>query len=348
MLSSNSSTRSSLNGDEPLPIVLPTPGTTPTNCNQPTSPPNPFHTLLGRSASAHSRSNSSNRSQSTAPLTTTSDDDDDEGEDSDGQGKCSGSSSAGSNYKERRREAHTMAEQKRRDAIKRGYSDLQTIVPACRQQDTVSSYKLSKAAILQRSIEYIQQLQTQKLKREKELQQLRKEVMGLDIMKYKYQEMVQQQHNPIDQLTTPPSSQPTRMQSLSSDKPAPYLSQHLPPPPPPSAPTHLLSSTSAPPPPTVLNDEIKLEVFKALCDSLFLSFDASVSVSDFNELSGCTISWLEEHCKPQNLQHISANILEQLKNQITWFHSFLYNHFVYKQYKIKFITFQSLLILSIA
>jgi len=59
-------------------------------------------------------------------------------------------------YKERRRDAHTQAEQKRRDAIKKGYEDLQFLVPTCQQQDSVSSYKLSKATILQQSIDYIQ------------------------------------------------------------------------------------------------------------------------------------------------------------------------------------------------
>lgn len=75
-----------------------------------------------------------------------------------------------SNYKERRREAHTQAEQKRRDAIKKGYEDLQFLVPSCQQQDSVSSYKLSKATILQRSIDYIQTLQTQKKKQDEDLQ----------------------------------------------------------------------------------------------------------------------------------------------------------------------------------
>lgn len=49
-------------------------------------------------------------------------------------------------YKERRREAHTQAEQKRRDAIKRGYDTLQDLVPTCQQNDT-SGYKLSKATV---------------------------------------------------------------------------------------------------------------------------------------------------------------------------------------------------------
>ena len=60
-------------------------------------------------------------------------------------------------YKERRREAHTQAEQRRRDAIKKGYDTLQELVPTCQQTDN-SGYKLSKAIVLQRSIDYIQVL----------------------------------------------------------------------------------------------------------------------------------------------------------------------------------------------
>lgn len=103
----------------------------------------------------------------------------------------SGSQSA-YGYKERRREAHTQAEQKRRDAIKKGYEDLQYMVPTCQQQDSISSYKLSKATILQRSIEYIQTLQKSKLKHDNELKTLRKEVCALQIMKSNYEQMLKQ------------------------------------------------------------------------------------------------------------------------------------------------------------
>lgn len=95
-------------------------------------------------------------------------------------------------YKERRREAHTQAEQKRRDAIKKGYEDLQYMVPTCQQQDSISSYKLSKATILQRSIEYIQTLQKSKVRHENELKTLRKEVCALNIMKANYEQMLKQ------------------------------------------------------------------------------------------------------------------------------------------------------------
>ncbi|KAK7590116.1 hypothetical protein V9T40_001729 [Parthenolecanium corni] len=95
-------------------------------------------------------------------------------------------------YKERRREAHTQAEQKRRDAIKKGYTTLQDLVPACQQTDN-SGYKLSKATVLQKSIDYIQHLLTQKQKYEEERNGLRKEVVALRIMKTSYEDMVKAQ-----------------------------------------------------------------------------------------------------------------------------------------------------------
>lgn len=171
-------------------------------------------------------------------------------------------------YKERRREAHTYAEQKRRDAIKRGYEDLQTLVPTCQQQDSVSSYKLSKATILQRSIDYIQFLQQQKKKQDDELQSLRKEVVALQIMKSNYEQMVK-------------------------------LHQH-------AQPGHNANQIS---------EDVKLQVFEAMCDSLFQSFDMNVSMTNFSELSACIFSWLEEHCKPQTLKQVTRGLLSQLKTQ---------------------------------
>lgn len=96
-------------------------------------------------------------------------------------------------YKERRREAHTQAEQKRRDAIKKGYDSLQELVPTCQQND-ISGYKLSKATVLQKSIDYIQYLQQQKKKQEDERNALRKEVVALRIMQTNYEQIVKAQH----------------------------------------------------------------------------------------------------------------------------------------------------------
>lgn len=98
-------------------------------------------------------------------------------------------------YKERRREAHTQAEQKRRDAIKHGYESLQHLVPKCHQQDSVSSYKLSKASILQRSIDYIQQLQQQNKDLNDKRESLHKERLALQIMKENYERLVRSNDN---------------------------------------------------------------------------------------------------------------------------------------------------------
>ncbi|KAG5831797.1 max-like protein X isoform X1 [Anguilla rostrata] len=102
-------------------------------------------------------------------------------------------------YKDRRRQAHTQAEQKRRDAIKKGYDDLQSIVPTCQQPSefAMGTQKISKATVLQKTIDYIQFLHKEKKKQEEEVSTLRKEVMALKIMKMNYEQIVKaHQDNP--------------------------------------------------------------------------------------------------------------------------------------------------------
>ena len=55
-----------------------------------------------------------------------------------------------------------------------------------------------------------------------------------------------------------------------------------------------------------------LQVFQLLMDSLFRSFNDNVGMNNFSELSGCVFSWLEEQCKPQLLQELMLNILQQV------------------------------------
>uniref|UniRef100_T1JG28 Max-like protein X n=1 Tax=Strigamia maritima TaxID=126957 RepID=T1JG28_STRMM len=172
-------------------------------------------------------------------------------------------------YKERRREAHTQAEQKRRDAIKKGYDTLQDLVPTCQQQDSVSGYKLSKATILQRSLDYIQFLIQQKKKQEDELAALRKEVVALQIMKANYEQIVR-----AHQI------QPSQAENQ-------------------------------------LSDEVKFQLFQAIMDSLFQSFNNTISMTNFAELSGCVFSWLEEYCKPQTLRELVLSLLRQLNLQLS-------------------------------
>ncbi|XP_070585370.1 max-like protein X isoform X1 [Erythrolamprus reginae] len=172
-------------------------------------------------------------------------------------------------YKDRRRRAHTQAEQKRRDAIKKGYDDLQAIVPTCQQQDfSIGSQKLSKAIVLQKTIDYIQFLHKEKKKQEEEVSTLRKDVLALKIMKVNYEDIVKaHQDNPNEGKNQ-------------------------------------------------ICDQVKFNVFQGIMDSLFQSFNASISVTSFQELSACVFSWIEEHCKPQTLRDIVIGVLQRLKSQL--------------------------------
>merc|ERR1719499_1864788 len=181
-------------------------------------------------------------------------DNDTDGDDSDSKNSQS--------YKERRREAHTAAEQKRRDAIKKGYDSLQELVPNCQQTDT-SGHKVSKAVVLQKSIDYIQYLATQKKNQESELRSLRKEVVALQIMRANYEQLVKAHQR------------------------APQVQEDLVP------------------------DEVKFQVFQIFMDSLFQSFNQQVSMNNFAELSGCVFHWIEEQCKPGDLQDLMYAILKQ-------------------------------------
>eukprot|EP00092_Neocalanus_flemingeri_P088152 GFUD01111350.1.p1 GENE.GFUD01111350.1~~GFUD01111350.1.p1 ORF type:complete len:106 (-),score=24.47 GFUD01111350.1:76-393(-) len=94
--------------------------------------PHPYQLNVGYKDGAGTSSSSPIMNQSQGhPASEATDD-----EDSDGKNSIS--------YKERRREAHTAAEQKRRDAIKKGYDALQTLVPTCQQTDA-SGHKSSLA-----------------------------------------------------------------------------------------------------------------------------------------------------------------------------------------------------------
>jgi len=190
-----------------------------------------------------------------APQQTDNATDDD---DSDGKNSLS--------YKERRREAHTAAEQKRRDAIKKGYDSLQELVPTCQQTDA-SGHKVSKAVVLQKSIDYIQYLAVQKKKQETDLNSLRKEVVALQIMRANYEQLVKAHQR------------------------APQVQEDLVP------------------------DEVKFQVFQVFMDSLFQSFNQQVSMNNFAELSGCVFSWIEEQCKPGDLQDLMYAILKQTGSQ---------------------------------
>lgn len=185
-------------------------------------------------------------------------------EDEEDSGDNSFNRSGSNDYQERRRSAHTQAEQKRRDAIKKGYETLQQLVPTC--QVTEPGFKISKAAVLQKSIDYIAYLHQQQKKHDDDRITLQKEVMALRIIRANYQNMLQQQQES-------PGREETR-----------------------------------------LNDDVKFQVFKAIMDEMFVSFD-KLPMDNFAELTGGVIRWMEEHCKPNNIRNVVDRALADIKSE---------------------------------
>mgnify|MGYP002803399179 FL=1 len=165
--------------------------------------------------------------------------------------------------KNKRRTAHTVAEQKRRDAIKKGYDDLQSIVPSCRGEDSSVSPKLSKAVVLQKSIDHLKSILEEKGQQEQEINNLKKEVLALQIMKANYEQIAKATYSQA-------------------------------------------SSASG----NAVTDEAKFNVFKRIMEAQFGTFNDAAQVTSFSALSASIFKWLEEECKPQKLQEIVVDSLQ--------------------------------------
>lgn len=93
-----------------------------------------------------------------------------------------------------KKDLHTLNEQKRRDAIRQAYCQLEEIVPLCRQASP-GGVRLSRAAVLQKGIEYIAYLNEQSAKQQEQLESLKKEVTALTIMKENYERITRAHQN---------------------------------------------------------------------------------------------------------------------------------------------------------
>ncbi|KAL5111853.1 Max-like protein X [Taenia crassiceps] len=89
----------------------------------------------------------------------------------------------------RRRKLHTEAEQRRRDAIKRGFDSLLELIPPAKTGPANSHFRMSKAAVLNRSISMILKASKVQTQKRLEIETLRKKVQALQILKASYERM---------------------------------------------------------------------------------------------------------------------------------------------------------------
>jgi len=91
-----------------------------------------------------------------------------------------------------KRNAHTAAEQKRRDTIKVALDQLQQLIPGCTSFETSPGLpnKKSKAQILQKAIEYVTLLTDDRDKKNDEILEMEKKLVALKIVKENYEKLV--------------------------------------------------------------------------------------------------------------------------------------------------------------
>lgn len=164
---------------------------------------------------------------------------------------------------------------------------MQDLVPTCQQNET-SGYKLSKATVLQRSIDYIGYLHQQKKKQEEERSALQKEVTALRIIQGSYENMLQNQQQS-------PGLQETR---VSDDVKFKVVSRKID--------CDLGASNMVHSHPQ----------FQAITDEMFQTFEL-LPMNDFAELTSGVLPWLEEHCKPHILRQIVNQTLCEIQQQST-------------------------------
>ena len=98
-----------------------------------------------------------------------------------------------------KRNAHTAAEQKRRDSIKNALEQLNHLIPGCNNQDLAQGVnsKTSKAQVLQKAIEYVNYMQRDRSRKKQDILELEKKLAALKIMKDNYEVLVKSTGEPV-------------------------------------------------------------------------------------------------------------------------------------------------------
>ncbi|XP_065184597.1 carbohydrate-responsive element-binding protein-like isoform X3 [Sycon ciliatum] len=175
--------------------------------------------------------------------------------------------------KEERRKLHITAEQKRRVHIRNGFDELQSLVPSVSGQST----KISKAVLLQKSVEHMRHLQQEKKGGEEELDMLRAEVARLNESIMHCQ----------DQL--PVTGAPVTRTRLDHTQ---QLFDHY---------VNIRTQSN-----------YKFWIFSMIVRSLFDAYNNSVSTMSEDEMCRSVLNWFDHHCSLRALRPAVLSSLRQL------------------------------------
>uniref|UniRef100_H3BHR8 MLX interacting protein like n=1 Tax=Latimeria chalumnae TaxID=7897 RepID=H3BHR8_LATCH len=175
---------------------------------------------------------------------------------------------------ETRRITHISAEQKRRFNIKLGFDTLHSLVMSLSSQPCT---KISKAATLQKTAEYISKLQQERVQMQEETQRLRSEIEELNTSINTCQQQLPATGVPITRQRF------DQMREMFDE----YVRVR-----------------------TLQN--WKFWLFSILIRPLFESFNGMVSTASVDDLCRTTLSWLDQYCSLPTLRPVVLSSLRQL------------------------------------
>ncbi|XP_025990500.2 MLX-interacting protein isoform X3 [Solenopsis invicta] len=177
-------------------------------------------------------------------------------------------------YKEQRRVGHIHAEQKRRYNIKNGFDLLHSLIPQLSQN---SNAKLSKAAMLQKGADYIRQLKAERYQLKEEMESLKHQIECLNTSISNCQSMLPATGAPVSRHRT------SKMKEMFDE----YVRVRT-------------------------QENWKFWIFSILLEPLMLSFNASVSTANIEDLYRSTLVWVDQHCSLVDLRPAVLNSLKSL------------------------------------
>ncbi|XP_078680985.1 MLX-interacting protein-like isoform X21 [Branchiostoma floridae x Branchiostoma belcheri] len=175
---------------------------------------------------------------------------------------------------DQRRAIHISAEQKRRFNIKVGFDTLHTLIPTLSSQGNV---KISKAAMLQKTVDYTKKLQAER-------QQMLEEAR---VLKQEIEELNSAISNCQAQL--PATGAPVTRQR--SDHMKEMFDEYV---------------------RTRTSQNWKFWIFSLIIRPLFETYNSAVSTGSMEDFCRTVLSWLDEHCSLPALRPTVLNSLRQL------------------------------------
>ncbi|XP_066947966.1 MLX-interacting protein isoform X3 [Macrobrachium rosenbergii] len=177
-------------------------------------------------------------------------------------------------YKEHRRVCHINAEQKRRSNLKNNFDIMHQLIPSISQSPNA---KISKAALLQKGAEYIQQLKTERQQFTEEAENLRAQIetLSLEISNAQAQlpatgaPMTHASHNKLKEMFNG------------------YVRER-----------------------TLAN--WKFWIFSLITEPLLESYNNSVGTSSIEDLCRSSLAWLDQQCSLNVLRPLVSNSMRKL------------------------------------